>query len=119
MDRLRKAKGERYPHVVFWFFSIGGALTLFTYALHRRDPSSSLLIAGGQSSRESNHSSYTPNFGGTRTMKSALDELILLPYGLSLGIRSYAMYSRRLEALQLPLKAPRDRPLSNTRAHDA
>jgi len=22
----------------FWFFSIGGGLTLFTYALHRRDP---------------------------------------------------------------------------------
>jgi len=25
----------------FWFFSIGGGLTLFTYALHRLDPSSS------------------------------------------------------------------------------
>jgi lipid-A-disaccharide synthase-like uncharacterized protein len=24
--------------ISFWFFSIGGALVLFTYALHRRDP---------------------------------------------------------------------------------
>ena len=24
--------------ISFWFFSIGGGLTLFTYALHRRDP---------------------------------------------------------------------------------
>jgi len=24
--------------VAFWFFSLGGGLTLFTYALHRRDP---------------------------------------------------------------------------------
>jgi lipid-A-disaccharide synthase-like uncharacterized protein len=24
--------------VAFWFFSIGGGLTLFTYALHRLDP---------------------------------------------------------------------------------
>ena len=24
--------------LAFWFFSIGGGLTLFTYALHRRDP---------------------------------------------------------------------------------
>jgi len=24
--------------ISFWFFSIGGALTLFTYALHRGDP---------------------------------------------------------------------------------
>jgi len=25
-------------HDPFWFFSIGGGLTLFTYALHRLDP---------------------------------------------------------------------------------
>jgi len=24
--------------IAFWFFSIGGGLTLFTYALHRLDP---------------------------------------------------------------------------------
>jgi lipid-A-disaccharide synthase-like uncharacterized protein len=24
--------------IAFWFFSIGGGLTLLTYALHRRDP---------------------------------------------------------------------------------
>ena len=24
--------------VAFWFFSIGGGVTLFAYALHRRDP---------------------------------------------------------------------------------
>jgi lipid-A-disaccharide synthase-like uncharacterized protein len=24
--------------VAFWFFSLGGGLTLFTYALHRQDP---------------------------------------------------------------------------------
>jgi lipid-A-disaccharide synthase-like uncharacterized protein len=24
--------------VAFWFFSLGGAVTLFAYALHRRDP---------------------------------------------------------------------------------
>jgi lipid-A-disaccharide synthase-like uncharacterized protein len=24
--------------VAFWFFSLGGGVTLFTYALHRRDP---------------------------------------------------------------------------------
>jgi lipid-A-disaccharide synthase-like uncharacterized protein len=24
--------------VAFWFFSRGGGMTLFTYALHRRDP---------------------------------------------------------------------------------
>jgi len=24
--------------IAFWFFSIGGGLTLFTYALHRHDP---------------------------------------------------------------------------------
>ena len=31
--------------ISFWFFSIGGALTLFTYALHRRDPV--FILSGG------------------------------------------------------------------------
>jgi len=31
----------------FWLFSIGGALTLFTYALHRGDPVFILGAAGG------------------------------------------------------------------------
>jgi lipid-A-disaccharide synthase-like uncharacterized protein len=29
---------ESVVPVAFWFFSIGGGLTLFTYALHRLDP---------------------------------------------------------------------------------
>jgi lipid-A-disaccharide synthase-like uncharacterized protein len=29
---------ERVILVAFWFFSIGGGVTLFAYALHRRDP---------------------------------------------------------------------------------
>lgn len=33
--------------VAFWFFSIGGGLTLFTYALHRLDPVFMLGEAAG------------------------------------------------------------------------
>ena len=31
-------KGESVVPVSFWFFSIGGGLTLFLYAVYRRDP---------------------------------------------------------------------------------
>ena len=33
--------------ISFWFFSIGGGLALFTYALHRRDPVFMLGEAAG------------------------------------------------------------------------
>jgi lipid-A-disaccharide synthase-like uncharacterized protein len=33
--------------VAFWFFSIGGGVTLFAYALHRRDPVFMIGEAGG------------------------------------------------------------------------
>jgi lipid-A-disaccharide synthase-like uncharacterized protein len=32
-----RQKDSVFP-VAFWFFSLGGGLTLFTYALHRSDP---------------------------------------------------------------------------------
>jgi lipid-A-disaccharide synthase-like uncharacterized protein len=31
--------------VAFWFFSLGGGVTLFAYALHRRDPV--FILSGG------------------------------------------------------------------------
>ncbi len=36
-------KGDSVIPVAFWFFSIGGGLLLFIYALYRRDP---VFIAG-------------------------------------------------------------------------
>ena len=37
-------RGESVIPVSFWFLSIAGALTLVTYAVHRRDP---VFILGG------------------------------------------------------------------------
>jgi lipid-A-disaccharide synthase-like uncharacterized protein len=35
---ISEKRGESVIPISFWFFSIGGALTLFIYALHRGDP---------------------------------------------------------------------------------
>ncbi len=37
VDRFEKRQESVIP-LSFWFFSIGGGLTLLTYALHRLDP---------------------------------------------------------------------------------
>lgn len=41
-----KARKSVMP-IAFWYFSIGGGLTLLTYAIHRQDPVFILGQAGG------------------------------------------------------------------------
>ena len=40
---LSERKGRSYIPMAFWYFSIGGGMTLLAYAIHRQDP---VFIAG-------------------------------------------------------------------------